>query len=416
MLALRAPVLLVLLGSTSVHGFLTAPPAAAVFKARVGTLASSENQGGKLAGGARGLAANAALAIDDPMLGAKLTLAEFSGIRNEEVNTESYAWSHASRNEASIILQLTARIEKLGGKAAPAAADLVARRRQMFNILIQHDYSAYIAASTAVGGLIAREDLPNVQDVPHPSRTLGEPQRVDRRLVSRDLDGVDTLVPDCTLPNVTFAENPLDVVLLKVFRALVASHTGYQSPTPGILGLLEQGREYMLRPGQTAEAQHVMVNETLKGLLTPVMPPIYHTFMSGTNLGLAPGPGLPWAAWLTSFVTPAFFSFLVGPSRTNRRKDGKLGGLVVDKCKFLQESGCKGLCMNQCKLPAQSFFRDGLGLSLTVSPNFETQECQWSFGEEPLPPDEDPGLPPGCLVGCPTREALREEKVSRPCY
>jgi len=39
--------------------------------------------------------------------------------------------------------------------------------------------------------------------------------------------------------------------------------------------------------------------------------------------------------------------------RTNRRRDGALGGLVVDKCKFLQESGCKGMCMNQCKLPAQ---------------------------------------------------------------
>ena len=26
----------------------------------------------------------------------------------------------------------------------------------------------------------------------------------------------------------------------------------------------------------------------------------------------------------------------------NRRKDGSLGGMVVEKCKFLQESGCKG--------------------------------------------------------------------------
>ena len=53
---------------------------------------------------------------------------------------------------------------------------------------------------------------------------------------------------------------------------------------------------------------------------------------------------------------------------------------MVEKCKLLQESNCKGMCLNIFKLPAQDFFRDTLGVPLTVSPNFETQECQWSFG------------------------------------
>lgn len=38
-----------------------------------------------------------------------------------------------------------------------------------------------------------------------------------------------------------------------------------------------------------------------------------------------------------------------------------------------QESGCKGMCMNICKLPAEQFFDKHLGLPLTVTPNFETQ-------------------------------------------
>ena len=83
-----------------------------------------------------------------------------------------------------------------------------------------------------------------------------------------------------------------------------------------------------------------------------------------------------------------------------------MAGLVVEKCKFLQESGCKGLCLHQCKLPAQQFFAEELGLPLTVSPNFVTQECQWSFGEKPLPPQDDPSFPKGCLVGCESRKAL----------
>lgn len=39
----------------------------------------------------------------------------------------------------------------------------------------------------------------------------------------------------------------------------------------------------------------------------------------------------PWfyAPLLTSVVTPPFLSFLVGPSRPNRRKDGKFGGNYV---------------------------------------------------------------------------------------
>lgn len=37
----------------------------------------------------------------------------------------------------------------------------------------------------------------------------------------------------------------------------------------------------MLRPGQTAQAQHKMVYDVLAGLMTPVMPPIYKTFMTG---------------------------------------------------------------------------------------------------------------------------------------
>lgn len=66
------------------------------------------------------------------------------------------------------------------------------------------------------------------------------------------------------------------------------------------------------------------------------------------------------------------------------------------------------MCLNICKLPAQSFFTDDLGLPLTVNPNFETQECQWSFGQTPVPPSEDPLWPNGCVTGCPTRGIVKE--------
>lgn len=277
--------------------------------------------------------------------------------------------------------------------------------------LMRKDYTAYVETAKFLSpGRINRLDLPNVQDVPYndimPSMAV-----VGR---SNDQDAAaDLLVEDCTLDNMQYQESLLDKILLTLFRNLVEKNTGgISSPKKGIEGLLEQGRTFMLQPNQTPDAQHTMVKQTLGGLMTPVLPPFYRIFMSG----IVPNLGTPWdgkqlgpwfyAPWLTTLVTPTFFGFLVGPSRPNRRRDGQRGGLVVEKCKFLQESGCKGLCLHQCKIPAQEFFREELGLDLTVSPNFATQECQWSFGEKPLAPEDDPSFPSGCLKGCESRLAM----------
>jgi len=278
--------------------------------------------------------------------------------------------------------------------------------------LMKDDYPAYIATASFLSpSRIPRLDLPNTQDVP-----LND---ILPSMASPNIN--DILVDDCTLDDLQFQESLLDKALLWVFRFLVQKNTnGVSSPLPGILGLLEQGRKYMLQPNQTDTRQHEMVRETLADLMTPVLPPFYRIFMSGIvppglNDTALVGPYAgkqigPWfyAPWLTTMITPIFFGFLVGPSYPNRRKDGERGGLVVEKCKFLQESGCKGMCLNICKLPTQQFFKDELGLDLSVSPNFATQECQWSFGETPLPPEEDPSFPRGCLVGCESRAIMAD--------
>jgi hypothetical protein len=271
--------------------------------------------------------------------------------------------------------------------------------------LMRKDYDAYVATASFLSpSRIARRNLPNVQDVPF-DKDYVSPKGLSE-------DGVP-LVADCELEDMQYQDSVLDKILLKIFRDLVAKNTGgVTSPKEGIIGLLEQGRTFMLQPGQTPEAQHKMVYDTLGGLMTPVLPPFYRIFMSG----IVPKLGTdfdgkqigPWfyAPFMTAVVTPTFFAFLVGPSYPNRRKDGYPGGLIVEKCKFLQESGCKGLCLNQCKQPAQQFFQNELGLPLTVSPNFVTQECQWSFGEKPLPVEEDPSFPKGCLAGCESRKQM----------
>ena len=148
--------------------------------------------------------------------------------------------------------------------------------------LMKKDYDAYIATSAFLSpSRIPRLDLPNVQDVPFNEIMPSKQQD----------DDVYALVDDCTLENKTFDESPLDKLLLKIFRDLVEQNTGgISSPKKGINGLLDQGRTFMLKEGQTAEAQHKMVRDTLGGLMTPVLPPFYRIFMSG----IVPKLGTDW--------------------------------------------------------------------------------------------------------------------------
>jgi hypothetical protein len=215
---------------------------------------------------------------------------------------------------------------------------LKAQRYEYLAKLLQKDYDAYIVTASFLSpSRFPRKELPNVQDVPIDKNSVP-----NSNTWTAGVDGGTPLVEDCKLDDMTYRDSPLDKLLLSIFRKLVTQNTGgITSDKPGIQGLLDQGRTFMLRPGQTPEAQHTMVYNTLGGLMTPVLPPFYRIFMSG----IVPKLGTDWdgkqfgpwfyAPFLTSVVTPTFFGFLVGPSYPNRRKDGQLGGLVVEKCKFL---------------------------------------------------------------------------------
>uniref|UniRef100_A0A7S2XLF3 Beta-carotene isomerase D27-like C-terminal domain-containing protein n=1 Tax=Attheya septentrionalis TaxID=420275 RepID=A0A7S2XLF3_9STRA len=366
---------------------------------------------------------------DDPQVIAKQLGSRILAEAKEVMKCTSIVFGYLSHKKiatANDIVELCDEIEAVQSSLTDEERELLVTqlelrekalkfgRYEMLQTLMKEDYEGYVATASFLSpSRIPREELPNVQDVPYPNL----PVTASSKPVQMGDDG-EPLVEDCTLDDMAYNDSILDTVLLKIFRNLVEKNTGgVSSSKEGILGLLEQGRIFMTQPNQTPEGQHTMVKDTLRQLMTPVLPPFYRIFMGGivpnrllnkdadepsTQIG-------PWfyAPWLTSFVTPIFFGFLVGPSRPNSRKDGQAGGLVVEKCKFLQESGCKGLCLHICKLPTQQFFQDELGVPLTVTPNFETQECQWSFGEVPLTPAEDPSFPKGCLVGCQSRELVK---------
>ena len=287
-------------------------------------------------------------------------------------------------------------------------------RERMLVRLLQHDRQRYLAVSefliSSSRYAITREELPNIQNLPKspslsPSTTTTSDTSCTNRgaeqgVMPSSTEGSEVedeygLVEDCTLPDKSFNDIPLDVWILSLFRKLVAKEIRYQSSTPGIEGLVEEARWYMLsEEGQQGdgENQQRFVRNVLAGLMNPLyLPPMYRIFMTGMIpsesrndplwlvkltrklVSLLPdswsvkeeilsgkkqqfGP-FPFAAFMTAGIASHAIRFLVGPIRRNYRKDGLWGGMVVDKCKFLQV-GEYVLCYQA--------FTDSLSLSLMI--------------------------------------------------
>ncbi|GFH08469.1 DUF4033 domain-containing protein, partial [Haematococcus lacustris] len=81
-------------------------------------------------------------------------------------------------------------------------------------------------------------------------------------------------------------------------------------------------------------------------------------------------------------------------------------GVKVERCRYLEQTGCASVCINSCKVPTQEFFATHMGLPLTLTPNYETYECQFAFGKTPLPQSQDAAFASPCFVQCPSKRPL----------
>lgn len=117
--------------------------------------------------------------------------------------------------------------------------------------------------------------------------------------------------------------------------------------------------------------------------------------------------------WLNSRITPMVFEWLVGPCENNRPPEGGFG-VKIEKCRFLDESGCKGLCVNMCQQPTQSYFTDVLGLPVRMTPDYDDKSCQMTFGVRPLPVADDPALSGDCFVDCKMSGTVKQRDAT--CY
>ena len=289
----------------------------------------------------------------------------FNFAADEEEDYESESWSGTFSLLGDIlklpptpitIVELCDRIDR--SKINSREKLLLSLRRQtLLSTMLLNDRTQYLETVKFLGPRIPRNDLPNLQDVPYFNYNSvtykdnsAEEIAIDQTTSTTIIFG-SNLIEDCALPNVTYVESPLDILLLGIFRGFVQKEVSFKSETAGIKGLLEEGKHYYLSElGSNTENQHAFVRRTLGALLTPLLPPFYRIFMAGIipskergdpiwladgtlyllnkiknvsifnenkwiQENLVPGSQLGplfYAPLLTSIVTPPFLNFLVG--------------------------------------------------------------------------------------------------------
>ncbi|KAG4975513.1 hypothetical protein AAZX31_13G001300 [Glycine max] len=144
---------------------------------------------------------------------------------------------------------------------------------------------------------------------------------------------------------------------------------------------VDVSRRVMQRRSRIQQQQ--VVREVLLSMLPPGAPAQFRKLFPPTK----------WAAEFNAALTVPFFDWLVGPSEVVEVEINGVkqkSGVHIKKCRYLENSGCVGMCVNMCKIPTQDFFTNEFGLPLTMTPNFEDMSCDMVYGQSPPTFEEDP--------------------------
>lgn len=191
-----------------------------------------------------------------------------------------------------------------------------------------------------------------------------------------------------------YADNWVDRAFIWLFSRKMAIAVGQGTQVPGYEGFVELSRQIMR--GRNADQQQQVVAIVLKSLVPGPVLYMIRTMFSPTRL----------VCELNAWFAARLFEWLVGPCEVREvdipdaqgRSHLQRSGVHIKKCRYLESSGCVGMCVNMCKLPTQTFFTQDFGIPLTMTPNFDDLSCEMVFGQEPPSLDVDPVYQEACLV------------------
>ncbi|XP_078159247.1 beta-carotene isomerase D27 isoform X1 [Carex rostrata] len=195
----------------------------------------------------------------------------------------------------------------------------------------------------------------------------------------------------------------LDNIFLNFFRNKMVQEVGWDSEKAGYDGLIEVAHHLM--KGKSNQETQLSAVRVLKSLFPAWLLVLFKMLVAPIADGKV-------ASMMNARATAFSCKWLMGPCSVNSvvLPDGKScsSGVFVEKCKYLEESKCIGICINTCKIPTQTFFRDYMGVELYMEPNFEDYSCQFNFGVPAVSPTDDKALKEPCLEICTNANRRRE--------
>lgn len=190
-----------------------------------------------------------------------------------------------------------------------------------------------------------------------------------------------------------YHDNFFDRLFIALFSYKMSQAVGKKTQKRGYAGFVDLS--FQIMHGRSAVEQQKLVAVVLKSLLPSFALKMVRSLFSPTQLVCE------WNAWFATRL----FEWLVGPTQVqdvevvgeNGEKRTQKSQVYIEKCRYLEESGCVGMCVNMCKLPTQKFFTEEFGIPLTMIPDFSDFSCKMVFGQiPPLLQQEDAYFEP-CL-------------------
>jgi hypothetical protein len=202
-----------------------------------------------------------------------------------------------------------------------------------------------------------------------------------------------------------YDDNLFDQLFIGLFSRKMAKALGKTTKFQGYDGFVDLSQQIMA--GRNPKQQQEIVGIVLKSLVPSPVLYLIRTFFSPTK----------WVCESNAWFASILFEWLVGYCDVkevevldeNQQLRSQKSCLHIRKCRYLEQSGCVGMCINMCKLPTQDFFTNSFGIPVTMTPNFEDLSCEMVFGKVAPPIQQDPAYNQECLLNhCPTAKSNLE--------
>eukprot|EP00798_Chlamydomonas_sp_ICE-L_P013853 gene13853-19776_t len=203
----------------------------------------------------------------------------------------------------------------------------------------------------------------------------------------------------------------LSRVVMALFRKKMVVALGEDVPEKGYDGIISLTRK-LNAPPLTPRDTQLKTIAILKSLFPAWLPP----FFKAVFARFVP----TFACQMNAIATALTCEWLMGKCTVNDVEvDGgelkKGHGVLVERCRYLEEAGCASICINSCKVPTQEFFKTDMGMNVTMTPNYDDFSCQFSFGKTPAIQALDPAFSSPCFQQCPSKRKPGSAVESSGC-